>query len=74
MLLHSSSIEPDNTALAKTNGTTIMYTGSLVPADFSGAVLTCAYFEKIGQKSSLWDFHSISEGIFSVMRLWLIMT
>ena len=39
------------------------YTGSLVPADFSGAVFTCAHFQKIAQIFSLCDFHYISEGV-----------
>ena len=51
-----------------------MYTGSLAPAVFSGAVFTCAHFQKIVQISSLCNFHYISEGIPSLMRFWLLMT
>ena len=36
-----------------------MYTGSFAPADFSGAVFTCAHFQKIAQISSLCDFQYI---------------
>ena len=50
------------------------YTGSLAPADFSGAVFTSAHFQKITQISSLCDFHYISEGIPSLMRFGLLMT
>ena len=39
-----------------------VYTGSLVPADFSGAVFTCAHFQKIAQISTLCNFPYISEG------------
>ena len=52
----------------------MMYTGSLTPADFSGAVFACAHFQKIAQISSLCDFHYISEGISSLMHFWLLMT
>ena len=45
-----------------------MYTGSFAPADFSGAVFTCAHFQKIAQISSLCNFHYINEGIPSPMR------
>ena len=38
-----------------------MYTGSLAPTDFGGAVFTCAHFQKIAQISSLCNFHYISE-------------
>ena len=48
------------------------YTGSLTPADFRGAVFTCAHIQKIAQISSLWNFHQISEGINSLMRFWLV--
>ena len=44
---------------------------SLAPADFSGAVFTCAHFQKVAQISSLCDFHYITEGIPSLMRFWL---
>ena len=37
------------------------YNGSLAPADFSGAVFTCAHFQKNAQISSLCDFHYITE-------------
>ena len=47
---------------------------SLAPADFSGAVFTCAHFQKVAQISSLCDFHYITEGIPSLMRFWLLMT
>ena len=40
----------------------INYTGSLAPADFSGAVFTCAHFQKVAQISSLCDLHYISQG------------
>ena len=50
------------------------YTGSLAPADFSGAVFTCVHFQKIAQISSLYDFHYISERIPSPMHFWLLMT
>ena len=43
------------------------YTGSLAPADFSGALFTRAHFQ-IAQISNLCNFHSISEGIPSLMR------
>ena len=46
----------------------IGYTRSLAPADFSGAVFTCAHFQKVAQISSLCDFHYITEGIPSLMR------
>ena len=52
----------------------IMYTGSLAPADFSGAVFTHAHFQKIAQISSLRDFHYISEGIPSLMHFGFLMT
>ena len=35
------------------------YTGSLAPADFSGAVFTCSYFQIIAQIFSLCGFHYI---------------
>ena len=47
------------------------YTGSLAPADFSGAVFTHADFQKIAPISSLSDFHYVSEGIPSLMRFWV---
>ena len=50
------------------------FTKSLTPADFSGAVFTCAHFQKVDQISSLFDFHYITEGILSLMRFWLLMT
>ena len=50
------------------------YTGSLVPADFSGAVFSYAYFQKIHQISSLCDFDYINEGIPSLICFWLLMT
>ena len=50
-----------------------LYTGPLVPADFSDAVFTCAHFQKIAQISSLCNFHSISEGIPPLMHFWLLM-
>ena len=50
------------------------YTGSLAPADFSGAVLTCAHLKNIAQRSSLCNFQYISEGIPSLTRFWLLMT
>ena len=45
------------------------YTGSLAPADFSGAVFTRAHFQKIAEISSLCNFHCISKGILSLMHL-----
>ena len=50
------------------------YTGSLAPVDFSGAVFTCAHFQKIDQQSSLCNFYYISEGIPLLMDFWLLMT
>ena len=50
------------------------YAGSLAPADFGGAVFTCAYFQKLAQISSLCNFHYINEGIPSLMRFGLLMT
>ena len=47
------------------------YTGSLASADFSGAVFTHAYFQKISQISSLCHFHytaNIFEVIFTVFN------
>ena len=41
----------------------IKHTGSLALVDFSGAVFTCAHFQKIAKISSLCDFYYISEGI-----------
>ena len=52
----------------------VLYTGSLALADFSGAVFTHAYFQKIAQIYSLCNFHHISEGIPSLMHFWLLMT
>ena len=52
----------------------MQYTGSLAPVDFSGAVFTHAYFQKIAKISSLCDFHYISEGIPSLLRFGLLMT
>ena len=55
----------------------IEYTGSLAPADFSGAVFTCAHLQEIqfvAQISSLCDFVYISEGISSLMCFWLQIT
>ena len=46
----------------------ILYTGSLVPADFSDAVFTCAHFQKLAQISNLCHFHYLSERIPSLMR------
>jgi hypothetical protein len=46
----------------------------LASADFSGAVFTRAYFQKISQISSLCDFYYISEGIPSLMHFRLLMT
>ena len=43
-------------------------------ADFSGAVFTCAHFQKIAQICSLCDFHYINEEIPSLMRFWLLIT
>ena len=43
------------------------YTRSLVPADFSGVVFTCAHFQKMAQISSFCGFHYMSEGIPSLM-------
>ena len=43
----------------------MLYTGSLVPAGFSGVVFTCAHF-KTAQISSLCNFHYISEGILGI--------
>ena len=43
------------------------YNSSLAPVDFSGAVFTCAQFQKITQISSSCDFHYISEGIPSLI-------
>ena len=43
--------------------TSLLHTGSLVPADFSGAGFTCAHFQKIAQISRLCNFHYTSEGI-----------
>ena len=54
--------------------TFFLYTGSLASADFSGAVFTCAHFQRIAQISSLCNFHYISEGIPSLMHfgyVWL---
>ena len=50
------------------------YIRSLAPADFSSAVFTHAYFQKIAQISSLCDFHYINEEIPSLMRFWLLIT
>ena len=36
------------------------YTESLAPTNFSGAVFTCAHFQKLAQISSICDFHHIS--------------
>ena len=48
------------------------YTRSLASVDFSGAVFTCAHFQKIAQISILCDFHYISEGIPSPMHFCLL--
>ena len=37
-----------------------LYTKSLAPADFGGAVFTCVHFQKVDQISSLFDFHYIT--------------
>ena len=55
-------------------GSLLLYTRSLAPADFSGAVFTCAHFQKIAQISSLCDFLYISEDIPSLECSWLLMT
>ena len=49
------------------------YTGLLAPADFSGAVFTCAHFQKIAQISSLCDFHYKTWEIVTLKFLALIM-
>ena len=49
-----------------------MYTGSLAPANFSGAVFTCAHFQKIALISSLCNFNYISEGIPSNLCFCLV--
>ena len=54
--------------LSKTPLPTIYYTWSLAPADFSGAVFTCAHFQRIAQIFSLCDFHYISKIIPSLMH------
>ena len=55
------------------------YIRSLAPADFSGtdfsgAVFTCAHFQKVAQISSLYDFQYITEEIPSLICFWLLMT
>ena len=50
------------------------YAGSLAPVNSSVAVFTHAHFQRIAQISSLCNFHSISEGISSLMRFWLLLT
>ena len=50
------------------------YTRSLLPADFSEAVFTCAHFQKVTQIASLGNFHYITERIPSLMYFWLLMT
>ena len=50
------------------------YTGSLAPADLSGAVFNHAHFQKIAKISSLCDFYYISEGIPLLLRFGLLMT
>ena len=51
-----------------------IYTRSLVPADFSGAVFTHAHFQKIAQICSLCYFHYIGEGIALFIHFWLLIT
>ena len=69
----SNNIHICNVLTYRHNGQKCAYTGSLAPADFSGAVFTCGHFQKIDQISSLYNFHYISKGIPSLMRFWLIM-
>ena len=40
-----------------------LYTRSLAPSDFSGAVFTYVHLQKIAKISSLFKFHYISQGI-----------
>ena len=50
------------------------YTGSLAPADFSGAVFIHMHFQKVVQISSLCYFHDVREGIPSLVHFWLLLT
>ena len=71
---HSMELNPQPFAPCQTWDGVVIHTRSLVPADFSVVVFTCAHFQKIAQISNLWDFHYISERIPSLMRFWLLMT
>ena len=51
-----------------------MYTRSLAPVDFTGAVFTYAHFQKIIHMYSLLNFHYVSEEIPSLMHFRLLMT
>ena len=74
MIVEIQAIIPLKKTTALSMEFRLLGTGSLAPANFSGAVFTCAHFQKLAQISSLCDFHYISEGIPSLVRFWLLMT
>ena len=59
MIVEIQAIIPLKKTTALSMEFRLLGTGSLAPANFSGAVFTCAHFQKLAQISSLCDFHYI---------------